>query len=102
MNKLKGKLVAFAGLGGLKGGLFSGKANLYVNVPSELLNILNNLIGLLTNKKVVIPATIIAGAIGMYELMFSGTKGGEKLGKALIGGALVLAIASIVKSAFGS
>jgi len=72
-----------------------------VGVPNELINILNNIISLLTDKKVVIPATVIAGAIGMYELMFSGTKGGEKLGKALIGGALILAIASIVKSAFG-
>lgn len=102
MKKLEGKLIAFTGFGGLKGGIFARTGNLYVNVPSELINILNNLISLLTNKKVVIPATIIAGAIGMYELMFSGTKGGEKLGKALIGGALVLAIASIVKSAFGS
>ncbi len=101
MKGFKKKLIIFGGLGWLQNNLLAGDWY-YVGVPSELINILNNLIGLLTNKKVVIPATIIAGAIGMYELMFSGTKGGEKLGKALIGGALVLAIASIVKSAFGS
>ena len=98
-RKVKDLAVAFLVL---QGAVMAGTAeSMSAPVPTELIRVLENIIDILTNKAIVIPASIIAGAIGLYELMFSGSRGGEKLGKALIGGALVLALASIVRSAFG-
>ena len=87
--------VAFVALQGMvMAGTYEGPAGF--TLPS----VLERIVDFLTDKNIVIPAATIAGAIGLYELMFSSSRGGEKIGKALLGGALLLAIISIIRTIF--
>ncbi len=105
MRDLLGKAKTF--LGGIvvsllvaQGNVFAGTFNNSIGAPDELVRILKSLSEILTDKRIVIPAVVLAAGIGLFELVFSGTRGGEKIGKALIGGALLLSIYNIVSSAF--
>ncbi len=57
---------------------------------------------LLTDKKIVIPVITVMAAVGVYELMFSRSKGGSTLLYAVVGGIILLTIIQLVNQIFGA